>query len=74
MLLIDETMAPLDPGSKKEVMAKLKSFCQGSVVIIIYHTDVQESDDGAVDCVPSNDFFDANIHLVNHTLVKRPVC
>lgn len=72
VLLIDETMAPLDPGSKSVVMARLKQFCQGSVVIVIYHTDAGK--DGAIECVPSNAFFDANIHLVNHTLVRRPVC
>lgn len=75
MLLIDETMAPLDPGSKSIVMSKLKKFCADSVVIVIYHTDVRENEEGeSVDCVPSNDFFDENIHLVNHTLVHRPVC
>jgi ABC-type Mn2+/Zn2+ transport system ATPase subunit len=75
VLLIDETMAPLDPNSKSIVMEKLKRFCADSVVIVIYHTDVRENEDGeSIDCVPSNDFFDENIHLVNHTLVHRPVC
>lgn len=75
VLLIDETLAPLDPGSKSLVMSKLKSFCADSVVIVIYHTDVRENEEGeSIDCVPSNDFFDDNIHLVNHTLVHRPVC
>jgi hypothetical protein len=75
VLLIDETMAPLDPNSKSIVMEKLKRFCADSVVIVIYHTDVRENEDGeTIDCVPSNDFFDENIHLVNHTLVHRPVC
>lgn len=75
VLLIDETFAPLDPSSKSLVMAKLKNFCKESVVIVIYHTDVQGSDDGkAVDCVASNNFFDRNIHLENRTLNIRPVC
>lgn len=89
VLLIDETFAPLDPVSKSLVMAKLKNFCQDSVVLVIYHTDVQGSsskDSGGSDgsaqndgdskseCVPSNDFFDHNIHLDNRTLNIRPVC
>jgi len=72
VLLIDETMAPLDPSSKAKVMGKLKDFCgEHSVVVVIYHTDVKN---GAVECVPSNDFFDANLHLENQTLNFRPVC
>ena len=73
VLLIDETMAPLDPTSKGLVMSKLKAFCQGSVVIVIYHTDVTDDDDG-VECVPGNNFFDANLHLENRTLKTRPLC
>ncbi|KAI2488919.1 hypothetical protein MHU86_25973 [Fragilaria crotonensis] len=73
VLLIDETMAPLDPTSKGLVMSKLKAFCHGSVVIVIYHTDVTD-DDGGVECVPGNNFFDANLHLENRTLKTRPLC
>mmetsp|Transcript_2346 Transcript_2346/g.5317 ORF Transcript_2346/g.5317 Transcript_2346/m.5317 type:complete len:851 (+) Transcript_2346:165-2717(+) len=78
VLLIDETMAPLDPKSKALVMAKIKAFCAGSVVIVIYHTDVGRETDGeggeAVECVPSNDFFDGNLHVENKILHLRPVC
>lgn len=78
VLLVDETMAPLDPRSKSLVMAKLKAFCEGSVVIVIYHTDVgieQEGEAGkTVECVPSNDFFDGNIHVENKMLNIRPLC
>ncbi|KAG7355528.1 ABC-type exporter [Nitzschia inconspicua] len=80
VLLIDETMAPLDPRSKSLVMSKIKSFCSGSVVIVIYHTDVgreQEAEEGGgelVECVPSNDFFDGNIHVENKMMFLRPVC
>eukprot|EP00980_Cylindrotheca_fusiformis_P001749 scaffold405_cov132-Cylindrotheca_fusiformis.AAC.1 len=78
VLLIDETMAPLDPKSKSLVMARIKEFCSGSVVIVIYHTDVgreQEDSEGeAVECVPRNDFFDGNIHVENKTIHLRPVC
>lgn len=78
VLLVDETMAPLDPRSKALVMGKLKAFCAGSVVIVIYHTDVGreiEGDEGnVVECVPSNDFFDANIHVENKLIRVRPVC
>ena len=73
VLLIDETMAPLDPTSKSLVMSKLKAFCQGSVVIVIYHTDVID-EDGGHECVPGNNFFDANLHLENRTLNTRPLC
>jgi energy-coupling factor transporter ATP-binding protein EcfA2 len=78
VLLIDETMAPLDPKSKALVMAKVKAFCSDSVVIVIYHTDVgreQEGEEGeAVECVPSNDFFDGNIHVENKMIHMRPIC
>ena len=78
VLLVDETMAPLDPRSKALVMAKLKAFCRGSVVIVIYHTDVGREVEGesgnVVECVPSNDFFDANIHVEHKLIVIRPVC
>jgi energy-coupling factor transporter ATP-binding protein EcfA2 len=80
VLLIDETMAPLDPRSKALVMSSIKTFCSGSVVIVIYHTDVgreQEAEEGSgdfVECVPSNDFFDGNIHVENKIMYLRPVC
>ena len=77
VLLIDETMAPLDPRSKSLVMARIKDFCAGSVVIVIYHTDVEsekEEDGAMVGCVPSNDFFDGNIHVENKMMDLRPLC
>eukprot|EP00532_Pseudo-nitzschia_australis_P009780 CAMPEP_0168242294 /NCGR_PEP_ID=MMETSP0140_2-20121125/23326_1 /TAXON_ID=44445 /ORGANISM="Pseudo-nitzschia australis, Strain 10249 10 AB" /LENGTH=730 /DNA_ID=CAMNT_0008177351 /DNA_START=627 /DNA_END=2821 /DNA_ORIENTATION=- len=78
ILLVDETMAPLDPRSKALVMSQIKSFCAGSVVVVIYHTDVgrgQEKEGGElVECVPSNDFFDSNIHVEDKTMILRPVC
>jgi ABC-type glutathione transport system ATPase component len=80
VLLIDETMAPLDPRSKSLVMTQIKSFCAGSVVIVIYHTDVGREQEGEVgsgemvECVPSNDFFDGNIHVENKMMHLRPVC
>lgn len=78
VLLVDETMAPLDPRSKALVMAKLKNFCSESVVIVIYHTDVGRGREGAeggvVECVPSNDFFDANIHVENKLIQVKAVC
>lgn len=78
VLLIDETMAPLDPRSKALVMAKLKSFCAGSVVIVIYHTDVgrEKGKEGneVVQCVPSNNFFDGNIHVEDKMMHRRPLC
>lgn len=77
VLLIDETMAPLDPRSKALVMAQIKSFCAGSVVVVIYHTDVgseKEKDGTIVECVPSNDFFDGNIHVEEKMMNLRPLC
>lgn len=72
---VDETMAPLDPASKSQVMAKLKAFCKESIVLVIYHTDVgaSESEDDE-ECVPSNSFFDYNLHVENKHLTTRPVC
>jgi len=82
VLLVDETMAPLDPASKSQVMSKLKSFCHESVVLVIYHTDVgrgpasdaASDDDDDDECVPSNSFFDHNLHVENKRLTTRPVC
>jgi ABC-type Mn2+/Zn2+ transport system ATPase subunit len=77
VLLVDETMAPLDPASKAVVMAKLKDFCSESIVIVIYHTDVGREvdvDGKSVDCVPSNDFFDSNIHLESGKIQIRATC
>jgi ABC-type lipoprotein export system ATPase subunit len=77
VLLIDETMAPLDPASKELVMAKLKLFCKESIVIVIYHTDVgqgREVEGTWVDCVPSSEFFDNNIHLDKGIVHIRPCC
>jgi len=84
VLLVDETMAPLDPTSKSQVMSKLKAFCDNSVVLVIYHTDVgrvdasdhdiSEAAASAEECVPSNNFFDHNLHVVDKHLTTRPVC
>ena len=78
VLLIDETMAPLDPASKSLVMSKLKDFCRESVIVVIYHTDVGSSSSkdqkDTVECIPSNDFFDRNIHLEKGMIHIRDVC
>ena len=80
VLLVDETMAPLDPTSKSLVMNELKTFCRESVVVVIYHMDVQTvPDDGDTDvpvkdCIPSTNFFDYNIHLEHGILHIRDVC
>jgi hypothetical protein len=77
VLLVDETMAPLDPASKELVMAKLKLFCQDSIIIVIYHTDVgqgKEIDGQIIDCVPSNNFFNRNIHLEKGIVHLRETC
>jgi len=77
VLLVDETMAPLDPASKELVMAKLKLFCSESIIIVIYHTDVgqgKEVDGKLVECVPSNDFFNKNIHLEKGMIHIRETC
>jgi ABC-type Mn2+/Zn2+ transport system ATPase subunit len=75
VLLIDETMAPLDPTSKSLVMSKLKTFCEESIIIVIYHTDVDKQVEGKqVNCVPSSDFFDKNIHLEKGVVILRDTC
>lgn len=77
VLLIDETFAPLDPTSKELVMTKLKQFCGDSIIIVIYHTDVGQGkthEGKRVDCVPSNKFFDRNIHLENGIVHVRETC
>ena len=77
VLLVDETMAPLDPASKSMVMAKMKDFCKDTVMIVIYHTDAGREVDvegEAIECIPSNNFFDNNIHLEHGLLHVRPTC
>lgn len=60
-------------------MEKIKNFCEGSIVLVIYHADVgvkqednQKTNDDA--CVQSSNFFDANIHVQNGALMLRTVC
>lgn len=74
-------MAPLDPTSKSLVMQEIKKFCRESVVIVIYHMDVQiaQEDEGsdkgsANDCIPSTNFFDFNVHVEHGILHLRDVC
>lgn len=77
VLLVDETMAPLDPASKELVMSKLKTFCANSIIIVIYHTDVgqgKEIEGKLIDCVRSNEFFDKNIHLEKGIVHLRETC
>jgi energy-coupling factor transporter ATP-binding protein EcfA2 len=78
VLLIDETMAPLDPTSKSLVMQSLKDFCHESIIIVIYHMDVQSQSEGddspPKDCIPSTNFFNHNIHLDHGILHVRDVC
>lgn len=73
VLLVDETLAPLDPVSKRGVMAKLKEFCRDSLMLVIYHSDGGDGTE-ANHCVPSQQFFDANIHFENSTIMHRPLC
>jgi len=78
VVLIDETFAPLDPTSKSLVMMRLKEFCKGSIIIVIYHSDIgnqQETEDGNnVECIPSSNFFDHNLHLENQNIQVRRTC
>jgi hypothetical protein len=88
VLLIDETLAPLDPSSKVLVMQRIKSFCSSSIVIVIYHNDVADNavdylstesdlsftEDISQTCVPSSNFFDDNLHVENGVLIRRALC
>ena len=83
IIFIDETLAPLDPSSKRTVMAQLKSECRRSLILVIYHADTQRDDTTSLhdthvvdtrDCVQSQDFFDANIHFENGTVRYRNLC
>lgn len=88
VLLIDETLAPLDPTSKVLVMQRIKSFCSSSIVIVIYHNDVADNavdylstesdlsftEDISQTCVPSSNFFDDNLHVENGVLIRRSLC
>jgi len=44
ILLLDETFSPLDPESKNLVMKKLRNFCQESIILVIYHAGVNNSE------------------------------
>lgn len=73
ILLIDETFAPLDPVSKKSVMEKLKNFCSKSIIIVIYHADI-DTDGRTAECIASANFFDKNIHLESGRIQIRNTC
>jgi ABC-type polar amino acid transport system ATPase subunit len=73
VLLIDETLAPLDPRSKQLVMTKIKLFCSSSIIIVIYHADVGTDNDKEA-CIASSNFFDRNIHLESGDVHIRDVC
>jgi ABC-type uncharacterized transport system ATPase component len=73
VLLIDETLAPLDPRSKQLVMTKIKLFCSSSIIIVIYHADVGTDGDKEA-CIASSNFFDRNIHLESGDVHIRDVC
>lgn len=68
VLLLDETLAPLDPVSKSLVMEKIKQVCKSSLVLIIYHTDAVSK------CIAAGEFFDGNIHLENGRGHVRELC
>jgi len=68
VLLIDEAFAPLDPASKVLVQQKLKEFCGNSLMLVIYHSEVDEG------CVSSADFFSSNLHFANGTASLKQVC
>lgn len=68
VLLIDEAFAPLDPRSKMLMQRKLKDFCAGSVVLVIYHGGARET------CVASEGFFDEVLHFSNGTASLTKTC
>jgi len=78
VLLIDEAFAPLDPDSKTLVIKKLKTFCSNSFVLVIYHADANvddlEEDNGGKSCIPSNNFFNKNIHIEGGVVSLRNLC
>ena len=43
VLLLDEVFSPLDPASKRLVQEQIAAHCSGSVVVVIYHTDVNDA-------------------------------
>lgn len=67
ILLLDETMGPLDPESKKILQEKLIEHCPDSLILAVYHYD------NVKDCV-SAEFFDSNIHFEDGTASVRELC
>lgn len=61
-------------------MQRLKEFCTDSIVLVIYHfdADVKKVTDGKQDekdeCVHGSNFFDANLHVKDGSLLLRSVC
>ena len=47
ILLLDETLAPLDPESKATVQRMLRQHCQRSLILVVFHHDAAQ--DGAHD-------------------------
>eukprot|EP00931_Biecheleriopsis_adriatica_P088031 TRINITY_DN62428_c0_g1_i1.p1 TRINITY_DN62428_c0_g1~~TRINITY_DN62428_c0_g1_i1.p1 ORF type:complete len:800 (-),score=141.16 TRINITY_DN62428_c0_g1_i1:24-2423(-) len=58
VLLVDEAFAPLDPRSRQMMKARLKEFCEESLVLVVYHGEESLSGDS---------FFDDNLHFDNGT-------
>jgi len=61
MLLLDEAFAPLDPKSKELLQNKLKAFCAGSLILVIYHSEASSG------CLAGGRFFYDNLHFENGT-------
>ena len=70
LLLLDEPFAALDATSKALLIHKLRSFCAGSVLIVVYHPE----NDGETPCEAQRGFFDAVLEVKSGALMPPTRC
>ena len=76
LLLLDEPFAALDATSKAALMRKLRDFCAGSVVIVVYHPEREQQEQGTHReiCEAQKGFFDAVLEVKAGSLMAPVGC
>lgn len=65
LILLDESLAPLDPAAKRNVQRQLRHTCPDAITLVVYHADAQAHSAGqpSSECVPAADFFTDVAHF-----------
>lgn len=68
LVLLDESLAPLDPQSKRKVQQLLRTTCSQAIILVVYHADAQSLEnsfgEATTTCVESAGFFTDVAHFV----------